>query len=164
MACVLLIAFYLLVALHAFQLTLLANAEIQEILPLVLQGFLVSLWWERARLSRLQLVLPPPPAVSFPQKSQRSDKEQRPLLSGGKAICRHCLMLSLSKGTAPRGPGSYTAATISRVVSAPGVWGGCEPTSACHCICSLGNTALEAGSSFHLEEVMMHHSWNFTAA
>lgn len=43
-----LLAFYLLIALHAFQLTLLANAEIQEILPLILQGFLVSLWWDRA--------------------------------------------------------------------------------------------------------------------
>lgn len=40
-------AFYLLVVLHAFQLTLLANAEIQEVLPLILQGFLVSLWWHR---------------------------------------------------------------------------------------------------------------------
>lgn len=56
-------AFYLLIALHSFQLTLLANAEIQEILPLVLQGFLVSLWWDREHLSGFQLVLPPPPLV-----------------------------------------------------------------------------------------------------
>lgn len=69
--------FYLLIILHTFQLALLANTEIQEILPLILQGFLVSLWWNRAHLSGFQLVLPPPPQVSFPQKSQRSEEEQR---------------------------------------------------------------------------------------
>lgn len=68
-------AFYLLIALHTFQLALLANAEIQEILPLVLQGFLVSLWWDRAHLSGFLLVLPPPPQVSFPIPEIRGGAE-----------------------------------------------------------------------------------------
>lgn len=39
----------------------------------------------------------------------------------------HCLMLSLSKHIAPRGPGSYRAATISQEASAPVVWVALSP-------------------------------------
>lgn len=74
-ACLLLAAFYLLIVLHALQLALLANAEIQKILPLVLQGFLVSLRWEKAQLSGFQLVPPAShPLASLLQESQRSEE------------------------------------------------------------------------------------------
>lgn len=46
---------------------------------------------------------------------------------------------------------------FSRGLSSSGV-GGCEPTSACHRICRLGNTILQVGSWFHLGEVMLCHS------
>lgn len=76
MARALLVALYLLVALHVFQLTLLANAEVQEILPLILQGFLVGLWWDRAGFGGLPLVLPPPPLSPFRRGPRDQSKSE----------------------------------------------------------------------------------------
>lgn len=73
---------------------------------------------------------------------------------------RHCLTLSLSKQTAPQGPGSHRVATISQGVSAAVVWVAVSPPQLAAASAGL---EIQLRSWFHLGEVMLCHSWSFTA-